>query len=85
VGLVKELMGANRQLRGGIDSLNEQCEKAENETFHLSTENRELRDRIEILENVVGQSATVGDTLDDLDWRDFLGDDMKAPKTKSNN
>ena len=47
-------------------------------------ENRELRDRIEILESVIG-STNLNDDFENLDWREFLSDEMKAPNVKSNN
>ena len=49
-------MKTNRDLRTDIDDLADRVDRGENENFHLSTENRELRDRIEILETVIGQS-----------------------------
>ena len=44
-------------------------------------ENREGRDRIEILESVVASSATVQDQFERMDWRAILNDELKvAPK-----
>ena len=44
-------------------------------------ENRDCRDRIEILESVVASSAQVTDQFDRMDWRAILNDEMKvAPK-----
>lgn len=57
VNFAKELMQTNRELRTDIDGLADRADKAENEGFHLSTENRDLRDRIEILESVIGNSS----------------------------
>ena len=54
VNFAKELMKTNRDLRSDMDELADRCERGENENFHLSNENRELRDRIEILESVIG-------------------------------
>ena len=54
VNFAKELMKTNRDLRSDMDELADRCERGENENFHLSNENRELRDRIEILETVIG-------------------------------
>ena len=54
VNFAKDLMKTNRELRGDIDDLTDRLDRGENENFHLSTENRELRDRIEILESVIG-------------------------------
>ena len=54
VNFAKELMKTNRELRTDIDDMADRVDRGENENFHLSTENRELRDRIEILESVIG-------------------------------
>jgi len=76
VNFAKELMKTNRGLRGDIDDLTEKVDRHENENFHLSVENRELRDRIEILESVIGQS-NVGNEFDNMDWREII--EEKAP------
>ena len=57
VKMVKTLMETNRELRQQIQSLQQSLEVNENESFHLQMENRECRDRIEILESVVTCSA----------------------------
>lgn len=49
-------MQTNRELRSQIENLQTALEKLENEQFHLQIENRECRDRIEILESVVTNS-----------------------------
>ena len=54
VNFAKELMKTNRELRSDIEEIADRADRGENENFHLSTENRELRDRIEILETVIG-------------------------------
>ena len=54
VNFAKQLMVTNRELRADIEQLADKVDNGENENFHLSTENRELRDRIEILESVIG-------------------------------
>jgi hypothetical protein len=44
-------------------------------------ENRECRDRIEILESVVTSSSTVQNQFERMDWRAILQDELKvAPK-----
>ena len=87
VNFAKELMQTNRELRADIDAHAERADKAENEGFHLSTENRDLRDRIEILESVIGQSSlttTAGDDFERLDWREIMAENT-APAVKTNN
>ena len=83
VNFAKELMKTNRDLRSDMDELADRCERGENENFHLSNENRELRDRIEILESVIGQS-NVGNEFENMDWRDIV-EENKAPQIRSNN
>lgn len=77
VNFAKELMKTNRDLRGDCDGLVEKVDMAENENFHLSIENRDLRDRIEILESVIGQS-NVGNEFENMDWREII-EENKAP------
>ena len=77
VNFAKELMKTNRELRTDIDEMADKVERGENENFHLSTENRELRDRIEILESVIGQS-NVGNEFENMDWREII-EENKAP------
>ena len=77
VNFAKELMKTNRDLRTDIDDLADRVDRGENENFHLSTENRELRDRIEILETVIGQS-NVGNEFENMDWREII-EENKAP------
>ena len=87
VNFAKELMQTNRELRTDIESIADRADKAENESFHLSTENRDLRDRIEILESVIGQSSlttNTGDDFEKLDWREIMAEN-KAPTIKTNN
>ena len=83
VNFAKELMKTNRELRSDIEQIADKADHAENENFHLSVENRELRDRIEILESVIGQS-NVGNEFENMDWREIL-EENKAPQVKSNN
>lgn len=47
-------MVTNRELRADIEQMADKVDSGENENFHLSVENRDLRDRIEILESVIG-------------------------------
>lgn len=87
VNFAKELMGTNRELRADIEVIADRADRAENEGFHLQVENRDLRDRIEILESVIGQSSmttSTGDDFDKLDWREIMND-KKAPSVKTNN
>ena len=87
VNFAKELMGTNRELRADIDALADRADKAENEGFHLATENRDLRDRIEILESVIGNSSlttAAGDSFEKLDWREIMAEN-KPPAMKTNN
>ena len=77
VNFAKELMKTNRELRADIEETHDRVERGDNENFHLSTENRELRDRIEILESVIGQS-NVGNEFENMDWREII-EENKAP------
>ena len=84
VNFAKELMQTNRELRSEVNSIADRCDAAENENFHLQNENRELRDRIEILESVIA-SSSMGDDFDKLDWRELFKSEHKAPNIKTNN
>lgn len=53
VNFAKELMQTNRELRADIDTHIERVDRVKNKGFYLSIENRDLRDRIEILESVI--------------------------------
>ena len=55
-------------------------EKRDGENFVLQNENRDLRDRIEILENVIG--AQTYDVQQDA-WRDLLYPTMKGSESES--
>lgn len=77
VNFAKDLMKTNRELRGDIEEMGDRVDQAENENFHLQTENRDLRDRIEILESVIGQS-NVGNEFENMDWREII-EENKAP------
>jgi regulator of replication initiation timing len=78
VNFAKELMQTNRELRAEVTTLADRVDVAENENFHLQTENRELRDRIEIHESVIA-STNFGDQFDKLDWRELFREEAKAP------
>lgn len=54
VDMVKELHQGNKLLRDNVQNLSETMNQNQNENFHLQNENRDLRDRIEMLESVVG-------------------------------
>jgi hypothetical protein len=56
VTMVKDLMQTNREMMGTAEGLTQQIETKDTENFHLSIENRDLRDRIEILESVIATS-----------------------------
>ena len=55
-------------------------EKRDGENFVMQNENRDLRDRIEILENVIG--AQTYDVQQDA-WRDLLYPTMKGSESES--
>ena len=80
-------MGTNRELMQQTEILTAAAERHELNEFHLSMENRELRDRIEILESVIATSNIQAQDLDAIDWRDCFEDELnqKAPSVKSNN
>ena len=84
VNFAKELMQTNRELRSEVNGLAERCDASENENFHLQHENRELRDRIEILESVIA-STNFGEAFDKLDWRQLFKHESQAPSVKTNN
>jgi hypothetical protein len=69
VNLVKEMMGSNQTLRENIDRLTEQNKAESNEMFHVQTENRELRDRIEIIESIIGGQQS---EIDSFGWKDIM-------------
>ena len=57
VDMIKELHGGNKTLRENVQSLTELKNSNENENFHLQNENRDLREKIEMLENVIGAQS----------------------------
>lgn len=69
--MVKELMQTNRELRDTVDTLNETNERNESDLYQFQIENRDLRDRIEILESVIATTTHQSD-FDQLDWRQLL-------------
>lgn len=50
-------MATNRELRQQLEQQQKQLDGQDNDTYHLQMENRECRDRIEILESVVTSSS----------------------------
>lgn len=81
--MVKELMQTNRELRDTVDTLNETNERNESDLYSLQVENRDLRDRIEILESVIATTTHQSD-FDQFDWRQLLlaeDDSAKKPQT----
>ena len=73
-------MQSNRTLRDSVDLVTSQNELHQTEVYHLQTENRDLRDRIEILESVIGSSSSKSE-YDQIDWRDLI---MSAEDISSN-
>ena len=71
-------MGTNRELMQQTEILTAAAERHELNEFHLSMENRELRDRIEILESVIATSNIQAQDLDAIDWRSIT-----APLTEA--
>lgn len=82
--MVKELMQSNKQYRETIEQMNLENELRDTELYLFQVENRDLRDRIEILESVIGSSTSTND-FDALDWRELIREDSKGPAIKSNN
>ena len=64
-------MQSNRELRDKVDFLNENNDRHETDLYHFQIENRDLRDRIEILESVIA-STTQQSEFDSLDWRQLV-------------
>ena len=73
-------MQSNRVLRDTVDQVTSQNEIHMNEVYHLQMENRDLRDRIEILESVIGSTSSKSE-YDQIDWRDLI---MSAEDISSN-
>ena len=53
VSKVTELLRANQYLRDEIEKLQKGSDSKENEVYSITQENMNLRERIEILENIV--------------------------------
>jgi hypothetical protein len=53
VKMVRELLKNNQDMREVMDKLNQKNEKNELELYHLGIENQELREKIEIMHNVL--------------------------------
>lgn len=64
-------MQSNRELRDKVDFLNENNDRHETDLYHFQIENRDLRDRIEILESVIASTTQQSD-FDSLDWRQLV-------------
>lgn len=69
VEMIKELHQSNKVYRENVQSLSEQHTGQKNENFHLQNENRDLRDRIEMYENIIG--AQTYDVNQEA-WRELL-------------
>lgn len=69
VEMIKELHQGNKVLRENVQAVQGLREKGDSENFHLQNENRDLRDRIEILESVIGAQSY---DLNQDAWRDLL-------------
>ena len=54
VEMIKELHQSNKTMREQVAGLLKERDVSGNENFKLEVENRDLRDRIEMLENVIG-------------------------------
>lgn len=67
--MIKELNQSNKVYRESVQALTESNTGQQNENFHLQKENRDLRDHIEILENVVGAQTY---DLNTEAWKDLL-------------
>ncbi len=80
--MVKELMQSNRVLRDTIDQLNTANDRNEGELYTFQVENRELRDRIEILESVIA-STTHQSEFDALDWRTLIAEEEGSTKPQT--
>ena len=57
VAMVKELMQSNKVYRDSIDQLTESNGRQDGDLYMLQVENRDLRDRIEILESVIASTS----------------------------
>mmetsp|Transcript_5290 Transcript_5290/g.8922 ORF Transcript_5290/g.8922 Transcript_5290/m.8922 type:complete len:131 (-) Transcript_5290:275-667(-) len=69
VAMIKQLHGDSQKLRDDEQKLRGKVEQNQSENFFLQNENRDLRDRIEILESVV---ASQTHDLNQDAWRDLL-------------
>lgn len=54
VDMIKELYQGNKGLRENVQYLTEDKNTKKGDNYFLQVENRELRDRIEMYENVIG-------------------------------
>jgi len=56
--MVKELMQSNKDMRDTMNQLMETNEKLDSEGYSLQIVNRDLRDKIEILESVIAATTS---------------------------
>ena len=85
VNMVKTLMQTNRDYRQQMEQMSSKLETLDNEQYHLQVENRECRDRIEILESVVTNSQSVADQFSKMDWRAIFANELKTEPAKGDN
>lgn len=80
--MIKELHQGNKILRENVQSITEEQNKNRNDNYHLQIENRDLRDRIEMYENVIGaQNYDIHQEA----WRDLLSPNKESVGEASNN
>ena len=71
--MVKELLQSNRQLREIIDKKSSDLDKANNENVALQLENQDLKDKVDVLTNLL-RPPNADDILN-LDARELFSDD----------
>ena len=82
VNMVKELLQGNRQLRDTIDRLTSTGEKNESDLYQLQVENRDLRDKIEVLESIIKAHPT---DYENYDWRSIINEENPNYIVSTNN
>lgn len=80
VEMIKDLHANNKMLRENIQAVQQNKDKGEGENYQLQHENRDLRDRIEILESVIGSQTY--DVQQDA-WRDLLYPSAGGPPSST--
>jgi len=60
INMVKELLQSNRDLRDSIHVINKKNDQNDIEIYNLNVENQDLRDKIEVLENIIGRMSKQG-------------------------